>query len=301
MGLAGVDLNLMVALEALLSERNVTRAAERTSVGQPAMSASLARLRKHFMDPLLVREGRLLVLTPLAESLIGPVRDALNAAEVVMGRSAAFDPTRDERTFTVMASDYTTLVLLRPLLGDLASEAPSVRLNIVPVSANFGDLLRKGQADMLIMPAETVGHGFAFPHRPLFTDRFVLTAHQDNTQVPDRVTIDELVNLSFVTFSGGPLPAILQTQLEALGVRLHVEITTQGFVIAPFLLAGTPLVSFVHERLARNVAAAAGIRFVEHPLPLQPVHEALYWNPRHTEDLAHRWLRERIVTLVGQL
>lgn len=301
MGLTGVDLNLMVALEALLTEQNVTRAAERTSVGQPAMSASLARLRKHFQDPLLVREGRRLVPTPLAESLIGPVRNALNAVEVVMGRSASFDPSRDERTFTVVASDYVTLVLLRPLLGRLASEAPGVQLNVVPLNAAFADQLRKGQADLLILPSEVVGQRFAFPHKPLFTDRFVLATHQDNTLVQDSVTMDELVKLPYAAYSGGPLPAIVETQLESLGVRRRIEVSTQGFVVAPFLLAGTPLVSFVHERLAQCVAEAAGLRFVEQPLPLQPIHEALYWNPRHTDDPAHMWLRERIVTLAGQM
>jgi len=91
-GLSSIDLNLLVALDALLTERNVTRAAERTSVGQPAMSASLARLRKHFDDQLLVRQGRRLMPTPLAETLVGPVREALAAAESVLVRSHAFDP-----------------------------------------------------------------------------------------------------------------------------------------------------------------------------------------------------------------
>src|SRR6516165_692691 len=113
MGLGGVDLNLLLALDALLSERNVTRAAERLSVGQPAMSASLRRLRKHFGDPLLVREGRTLLPTPLAGTLAPLAREAVTALEAVFDRQRGFDPLVDSRSFTIMASDYVTVILLR--------------------------------------------------------------------------------------------------------------------------------------------------------------------------------------------
>src|ERR1700754_4132374 len=132
-GIASVDLNLLIALDALLSERNVTRAAERTSVGQPAMSASLARLRKHFDDQLLVRQGRQVMPTPLAESLVGPVREALAAVETVLVRSRAFAPRTDRAAFTIVAADYVTMVLLRPLFGAITDEAPYVRISVKPV------------------------------------------------------------------------------------------------------------------------------------------------------------------------
>jgi DNA-binding transcriptional LysR family regulator len=299
--LAGVDLNLLIALDALLTERSVTRAAERTSVGQPAMSASLARLRKHFHDPVLARQGRLLVLTPLAESLIVPVREAVEAVESVLGRSATFDPAVDQRSFTVVASDYVTLVLLHPLIGILAREAPGVQLNVIPVTPGFADELRRGQADLLILPPSVAGHRLAFPHELLFTDRFVLVADRHNPAIGDQVTAQEMLDLSYVSYSGGALATLLEAQLDSLGVRLRVEVSTQGFMVAPFLVAGTGLVSLVHERLANAVADAAGLRIVEPGLPLQPVHEALYWNPRHTEDPAHQWLRGRIVALAAEL
>jgi DNA-binding transcriptional LysR family regulator len=299
--LAGVDLNLLVALDALLTERNVTRAAERTSVGQPAMSASLARLRKHFHDPILVRQGRLLVPTPLAESLMVPVRVAVEAVESVMSRSSTFDPATDQRSFTIVASDYVTLVLLRPLIGIVAREAPGVQINVTPVIHGFADQLRRGQADLLILPPQVAGHRLAFPHELLFTDRFVLVADRHNPAVGEAVTAQEMVRLSYISYSGGALSTLLEAQLDSLGVRLRVEVSTQEFMVAPFLVAGTALVSLVHERLATAVANAAGLRIVEPGLPLQPVHEALYWNPRHTEDPAHRWLRGRIAALAREL
>ncbi|MDT7588862.1 MAG: hypothetical protein QOI50_3922 [Pseudonocardiales bacterium] len=299
MGLGGVDLNLLVALDALLTERNVTRAAERTSVGQPAMSASLARLRAHFGDPLLVRVGRGLMPTPLAESLVGPVRDALAAAEVVMGRSREFDPTNDRRSFTIMASDYVTLVLLRPLLVLLDRQAPRVQISVTPISPGYEDQLRRGQADLLILPREVVGEPARFPHVALFTDRYVLAVDRDNALIGDRASADELAKMTYVAYSGGPLRSVAEVQLEELGIHRRIEVSTQGFVVAPFLLRGTQLATVMHEKLAGLVSEAARLRIVEPVVPLRPIHEVAYWNPRHTEDPAHRWLRKRIVELAA--
>src|SRR5882724_1587723 len=130
--LAQIDLNLLVALDALLSEESVTRAGERLSLSQPAVSGSLARLRKMLGDDLLVRTGRTMTLTRFAETLREPVRDILRHIEQALVARPAFDPAADSRPFTVYASDYTTMVLIRPLLEALASEAPEVSIYVIP-------------------------------------------------------------------------------------------------------------------------------------------------------------------------
>lgn len=293
-GLAGIDLNLLVALDALLTECNVTRAGERLSVGQSAMSASLARLRKHFGDPLLVKQGRHLMRTPLADTLVGPVREAIAAVEAVMARSSNFDPRKDHAAFTIIAADYVTMVLLRPLVGTIADEAPHVRISVRPVEAGFADQLRRGDVDMVIVPAELTHQRLAFPHEPLFTDRYVLVVDRDHPEVGERVSLDQLRTLRYVAYSGGTVNPIADADLEALGVHLPVELTTQGFVVAPFLVTGTRLASIVLERLALQLAEAANLRIVQCPLALRTIHELLYWNPRQTDDPAHQWLRSRI-------
>ncbi|MEO3856642.1 LysR family transcriptional regulator [Acrocarpospora sp. B8E8] len=297
MRLTGIDLNLLVALDALLTECNVTRAAERSSVGQPAMSASLARLRKHFDDPLLVREGRRLKRTPLAETLVGPVRRALVATEAVLLRSPAFDPRKDNAAFTIMAADYVTMVLLRPLLESIALEAPNVRICVRPVEADFADQLRHRAVDMVIIPTELAGRRVPFPHEPLFTDRYVLVVDENHPDVGDRVTLEQLTSLRYVAFSGGTVSPISDTELESLGVHLPVELTTESFVVALLLLGGTGLATIALERLARELAGTAQLRIVECPLVLRSIHEAMYWNPRRDDDLAHQWLRRRIIDL----
>jgi DNA-binding transcriptional LysR family regulator len=265
------------------------------------MSASLARLRKHFDDQLLVRQGRQLVPTPLAQTLVGPVREALSAAEAVLVRSSGFDPGMDRAAFIIVAADYVTMVLLRPLLAAIAREAPNVRISVRPVEASFADQLRRGEVDMVIVPTELTGDRLAFPKTPLFTDRHVLIVDQDNPEIGETVTVDQFASLRYVAYSGGSVSPIADTELESLGVHVSVEVTTQGFVVVPFLITGTRLASLALERLARQLAPAARLRIVECPLPLRTIHEVLYWNPRYTSDPARRWLRDRIIALAHAL
>lgn len=297
----GVDLNLLTALDALLVEHNVTRAAERLSIGQSAMSAALNRLRKHYDDPLLVREGRRMMPTPLAESLAEPVREAMMSVEMVLGRPKGFDPSVHRRTFTVMASDYVTLIFLRPLLARLADEAPLQQVNVVPVSEDFGDQLRAGRIDMVVIPTELVDPKLGLQQRHLFDDRYVLVADAGNDMVSQTMTTEALSSLPYVAYSGGPLPSIAEGQMDALGIVRRVELSTQSFVVTPFLITGTPFVSLVHERLARHVAGPAGLKVVDAPIPLRPISEALFWNPRNQDDHAHAWLRRRIMEQAAAL
>jgi DNA-binding transcriptional LysR family regulator len=300
MSLSGVDLNLLVALDALLAERNVTRAAERMSLGQPAMSAALARLRKQFGDPLLVREGRQYRLTTLAESLIGPVAEAVAAADQVLGVRKPFDPRTDERTFSVLASDYVTLVLLQPLLAELAVEAPRVRITIMATGADFEDKLRRGSADLLIYPVDLAESLSELPRTVLFSDTFVLVADRDNPEVDDDIDVERFSALPYAGISGN-VPSVVESQLEAQGVVTRVEVVTETHVIVPFLLTGTRLVSLVQERLVRAVSVHANLRSVRSPVPLRPLVEAMYWTTRSSEDPAHRWLRSRLVDQAARI
>jgi DNA-binding transcriptional LysR family regulator len=183
----------------------------------------------------------------------------------------------------------------------LADVAPHVRMSVRPVEAGFADQLRRGQVDMVIVPTELTGGRLGFPHEPLFTDRYVLVVDRDHPDVGETVTREQLASLRYVAFSGGTVSPIADAELEGLGVHLSVEITTQGFVVAPFLVTGTRLASITFERLARQLASAARLRIVECPLPMRPIHEAMYWSPHHTGDPAHRWLRERITEFARSL
>ncbi len=296
-----VDLNLLVALDALLTERNVTRAAERLYLGQPAMSASLARLRRVFDDPLLVRTGRAMSLTPLAESLVAPVHDVLIGVEQVLSTRAAFDPRRDERSFTLMASDYATLVLLRDVFESLNAEAPNVRLTVAPLSTNFVELLQRAEVDLLFLPRELVAELSEQPQRPLFEDEFVCVAWQQHPEVGDHITRELFGRLPHLSYSGRMMHSLADLWLDDLGVVRHTEATTQTFVLAPLLIRGSRMISVVHRRVAIEFEPIADIKILPLPFTLPPIHETLFWHPRFDSDLAHRWLRERIATIAQRL
>lgn len=292
--LGNVDLNLLPALDALLIERHVTRAAERLCLGQPAMSASLARLRKHFGDPLLVRDGRGYVLTTLAESLVEPVRAAVVASEAVLGGRQDFDPATEHRAFTIIASDYVSLVLLRPFLADLAVEAPSVTLAIQPVTADNDERLRRGSADMLIFPSELNRELAELPCKRLFSDRFVLVADRDNPDIAEGVDLNRFASLPYLSVTAGQ-PSLVERQLDAQGVVRRADVHTEAFVVAPMMVLGTRLIAVVQERLARFIAAGTSLQILEPPFALRPLTESMWWNPRTNDDPAHRWLRRRLL------
>ncbi|MEJ2889497.1 LysR family transcriptional regulator [Actinomycetospora aeridis] len=289
-----LDLNLLVAFDVLIAERNVTRAAERLSVGQPAMSASLARLRKFFDDPLLVREGRALTPTPTALELVGPIRDALDTIESTVRATREFDPRTDHRTFALMASDYVLLVLLRPLLAQLEAEAPKLRLNVRPATSDSDERLARSELDLLILPTELASRSAEVRSAPLFTERFVVAVDRDHPDVGEHITEEQFRTLPYLAYDGAPGVTISELRLRRLGIDRHADVHTQSFVIQPLMLPGTRLMALLHERLATYFASHLPIRLLDPPFDVPPMTEAMFWSPRTDADPAHRWLRDRI-------
>lgn len=299
--LAGVDLNLLKALDALLQERSVTRAAERLSLTQPTISAALARLRVLFDDELLVKTGRSMRPTPFAETLAVRVRELLGELEEILASHASFDPTRDEQTFRVLATDYSALILIHPLMEVLATEAPKVRIYLESRDiAEHADRLQRSEIDLAIVP-ERFSRATTLPAEPLFSDRFVAVAWRGNTEVSDPLTFEQLAELPYLTYSLGPLASMVDTLLRELGHWRRADTVVESFVIGPFLLKGTRHVAFVQQRLANSLQQAAELRIVEPPCDIPPVVETLTWHPRSTNDPGHRWLRQRITQLAQAL
>lgn len=297
MDLRRIDLNLLVAFDMLMTERSVTRAAQRLSIGQSAMSSTLGRLRKLFGDPLLTRDGRGLVATPLAESLAGPVRDLLTDIETVLSVGDAFDPSTAERTFSIIANDYLTMTFLQPLIARLSTEAPGIRLHIFPTGDDFTDQLRRHQADLLVIPQEAFEEHAQFHYNVLFYDRYLVAVDQNHPEVGEEITLEQFSTLPYLATSSGHLRSLAEMQLDFLGVPRNTEITA-GFGMAPFLLNGTRLITLVHERLGHKIGEAAGIRLLEPPIPrLQPITEIMAWTARTDGDPGHRWLRQQLIDL----
>jgi DNA-binding transcriptional LysR family regulator len=288
-GVSGVDLNLLVVLDALLSERNVTRAGAKLSLSQPTTSGSLARLRQHFGDELLVRSGREYRLTPAAGHLLPAVREALDQVERTLSTPPEFDPATSTRRFLIAICGHSELALSE-LLARVRELAPRVRLEMrpvaaVPLEADWA-LLR---CDLLLAPA---GLWPAGEREVVVRDRFVYVADPANPRLRDgRLSLADLAAAPHAAARlphGQPDPA---AALAQHGITPDVVVTTAGWLTLPFLVSGTDLVAAVPERIARKVAAAAGTTVIDPPFGPVELTETAWWHPMRATDPALTWLR----------
>lgn len=294
-----VDLNLLVAFDALLAERSVTAAAARLSIGQSAMSATLNRLRVVFDDPILVRDGRSMVATPVAESLAGPVREVLRSVEGVLARRQHFDPHSDRRTFRIIASDSSAIVILQPLLSRFAQEFPTLALRIRPPLPDSLEQVARGRQDLAIFPQALTPQTEGLSRELLYVDRYVLAVDRDNPEVGESVRDEQLQELMFLQAQVDFSPDSPIQSLDVMGVARRVEATT-GVAVAPFLIRGTRLVTYIPLLVGMRIAAGAGLRLVEPPDPLS-VAQMMVWSQRFDEDPAHVWLRQQLHKLTANL
>jgi len=300
---AELDLNLLLTLGALLEDRNLTRAGERIGLSQPAMSAALARLRRHFGDDLLEREGRGYRLTVLGEQLLPTVREALRQLETTMQRSPRFDPAESDREFSIAASDYAVSILADPLLRLVKAAAPRIRLHLHSLPP---DVSTSGQAlamnDLLIGPV-----GFDFPgrRRELFRDRFVCVVDPRTADVSvadGSLSLADLARLPHAapTFAPGTHTPV-ERVLDELGVTPRVAVTVFGWLSLPFVLAGTGMVALMPERMAKLAIRSTRLAILEPPFGLVELVEAAYWHPSRTDDPAVRWLLGTLQEAAGEL
>lgn len=291
MPVGGVDLNLLVTLRALLEEENVTHAGARLGLSQPSMSIALGRLRRHYKDELLVRDGRGYCLTPLAKALLPSVTESLRLVDTAFGRTETFVPAKSDQVFSITLSDYAITVLIEPLLRRVHEEAPMTGLQLFPIPPDMVETDRGlRDHDLLVAPV-----GFAFPGESeiIFRDRFVCIVDPANPLLRDGwLSLADLGALPHAVASFGHRglnPA--ERALEELGVRRRVQVQVVGWLPVPFVVAGTDLVAIVPERLARRVAEPAGVLVVEPPFGNVELIEAAWWHPTRSDDPALCWLR----------
>jgi len=289
--LSNLDLNLLVSLDVLLEERSVTRAAARLGLSQPALSAALARLRRHFDDPLLIRSGNTSELSPLAQTLRLRTSHALNEVERVFASEAVFDPATSRRTFTVQASDYAMAVIGPRVTQVLADRAPGVKMRFEshsnPLTDNPADWLRG--VDGMILPR---GFVFNLPSIDLFTDEWVCVADQDNEAVGDALTMADVAEMPWVLTYHGPTRFLSAVrQLEQLGIEPRVQVVVESFLVLPFYIVGSRRLGLVQRHLAEALASTGRLRVLACPWDVVPVVETLWWHPLHTRSPDHAWLR----------
>ncbi|GCD89933.1 LysR family transcriptional regulator [Nocardioides sp. LS1] len=297
MSLGGTDLNLLLPLKVILEEANVTRAGQRLSLSQPAMSAALARLRRRFDDELLTRSGRDYKLTPFAVELLPEVQHALRLIGRALAVDEVFDPATSQRTFRMMMSDYSIAVVHEPLVRRVSELAPGVRLAIDHLGG--GPDIRSSdrilhECDALVAP---LGFGFPGESRPLWRDRMVCIVDAHHPRLRDgALTLEDLAALPHATASFGPgILTPVDRVFGELGIERRIEMIVSGWLPLSFAIEGTDLVAVVPERLARLVVRDGGpIVQVEPPFGEVLLAEGYWFGRDRLADPAHQWFFARL-------
>jgi len=296
MDIRNVDLNLLVALDALLAERSVSRAAARLHLSQPATSAVLARLRELFDDPLLTRSARGMLPTPRALELFGPVRQVLDEIDTIVQPRTAFDPGSAEHTFTLSASDYVEYALLPALVDYLERQAPRVRLAVRPLDLQtVAKQMEIGEVDLCITGLRNAPPGLH--ERALYTERIVSVVRRNHPGVGAHLTLDIFCSLEHIMVSvrGSGFSARIDEALAALGRKRHARLAVPHFLLVPEIVARSDMISALPERLARGYAHK--LRIYEPPVKMDGFTVGQIWHERNQRDPAQIWLREVVLML----
>ena len=297
--LSSVDLNLLVVLRALLSERHVTRAAARVGLSQSATSHALQRLRELYADPLLVRSGRALTLTPRAARLLPALERGLSDLEGALAPEPGFDPRTARRAFTIGMADYMQALIAGPLLRALAADAPGIDLNFV-VFPNLRERLETGEIDVVLgVSGVEVG---TLNHAPLFEEGFVTMVRRDHPRIKRAPSLDKyLAERHLVISPGGTPGSVVDTALALHGHERRIALRVTNFLIAPVVVCQTHLLSTLPMRLAQQLAKTYPLRLVAPPIELPRFEHRISWHPRLEQDAAQRWLRSFVTSVSARL
>ena len=301
MNLRNLDLNLLVVFDALYEERNVTAAAERLDLSQPAMSNALARLRRLMGDTLFVRTSEGMFPTPRAQELAGPVRQALANIQSAIQQERAFVPARAQRTFTIAATDYAEFVLLPKLMEHLASVAPHIDLDVVSVGAEIPKTeLESGRVDLALGRFREIPRGIQAAR--LFEERFVCVVRVPHPVVRQHLSLKQFTTLSHVLVSArGAGPGVVDEALVQHGLQRRVALWVPHFLVIPIVVAQSDLIATLSERVARFFAPFLSLRVLTPPVQLSSYPVVQVWHERVQQDPAHHWLRELLLSISKQV
>lgn len=284
-----LDLNLLVALDVLIEERSVSASARRLNISQPAVSGALNRLRDFFADDLLAPSGRQMVLTPKAQDLAGPVRDALLLIRTRITKPVDFDPATARREFVIVASDYLFNILLADVIAEVAGLAPGVQFEIMPPDPRALERFERGEADLLI----TIGTHMLpdHPWTPLFTDEHAVICW---TEGRHSGSIDAEAFLSashaVTSFGSARAGAFSEMWFERQGIVRQVDVRVPSFTLLPRAVIGTDRVATLQRRYAEFFARSMPITVLPVPVDIPRLCEQAQWHTMRDKDQGLKWL-----------
>lgn len=295
MRLKGLDLNLIVTLDVLLEEKNVSRSAERLHLSQPAVSAALGRLRDFFKDDLLVLHGKRMIPTSYAESLVPELKRILVQVESLISLSAKFDPLRSERIFRLMASDYIMSVLINPVVAELRRISPGIGMDVRLTEEAFDVEFERGEIDLTLVPESFLSD--KHPAELLFEESYVVAGAKENLAFDEEITVETFFDLSHiaVTLGRSRLPSFAEHNLARLGYIRKVDIYAPYFSAVPWMLLGTNRIAVMQKRLAQTFMSIIPLKIAPMPMEFPLMNVMMQYHSARVADEGQMWLRKLLL------
>ena len=299
MHISRVDLNLFTVFDAIYVEGSITRASHKMHLTQPAISHALGRLRLLFGDPLFERRGHTMVPTPLARSIIEPVRLSLRGLEVTLNGLDRFDPATSKRQFMLALRDVLEAAMLAPLMAGIARSAPLVDWRALQVErTELEGELAAGTLDAAIDVLLPLSADIL--RAPLAVDKTVVLARRGHPQIEAALDLPTYLKQEHVLASSRRRgPGLGDTELSRLGLQRRIRLRCQHYFAACRVVSQTDLVLTMPERFARVVNQQFGNQILPFPLDMAPIDIYLYWHANVDHDPANRWLRAQVMQAIG--
>lgn len=300
MRLKGLDLNLLVALDILLDERSVTRAAERLHLSQPAVSAALGRLRTFFQDELLVLHGKRLIPTSFATKLMPEVTHILQQLDDLISISNEFDPLKSKRLFRLMASDYISTVLLTDVVSTMQSVAPNVKLDTRLPEESVHAVFDRGEIDLMLIPEEFIND--EHPSELLLEEPHVVVGWEGNDLFNQKISKQAFFDAGHIAVTLGAKrdPSFTERNMNKLGYKRRIDISAPYFSAVPWMLLETNRIAIMQERLARNFARVLPLKIAPLPFDFPVMRIMAQYHSVGESDLGLKWFLELLHTVAGK-
>ena len=294
--MTNIDLKLLAVIGELNRTRSVSQAAERLELSQSTISMSLAKLRKHFNDPLFVRTSAGMEPTPHATELIGLLQKAERLLQSALEHHVVFDPSNSDRAFHLQSTDIAQVTLLPKLMQRLRRIAPTVRIDLSRISCDTPKMLESGDLDLAIGFILPMGAGFC--QQRLFKDRFVCAVRADHPRIEKTLSVKQYEAESHLAIAtSGTGHSVVEKTLEMKKIRRRVGLTVPSFLGIATLISTSDFVVTLPEQLGRHLESAGNIRVLPMPFEVPPYYIMQHWHERYSQDPASRWLRTIVADL----
>ncbi|MDH7794257.1 MULTISPECIES: LysR family transcriptional regulator [unclassified Beijerinckia] len=301
MRIDNLDLNLIVALEAIVRHRSVSAAAEELGLTQPAISRALGRLRDHFNDRIVILTDRQMVPTEFGQHLFELSRRLLNETRSFAQIRPDFDPRSAKREFTVVASDFVIRVLFTKVLPRLAVEAPGISLRFIMIDTASEAMFARGEIDFCVAPDMVLDT--EHPYAPLFRDEFVCIAWRDHPDIGDTLDAKTYFAQAHITTAFGVQgrDSHFERFIKEHHIELKVAVALPNFVLLPECIVGTPYLATIHERMARLLPPTLPLKIFPVPIAVPALVENLQWHRLRHHDKSTIWMRNFMLETAREL